>query len=94
MDKIESKKEHRKEQKEQIRIDSKFQNKEIQKKKGKKSEWRKAVVYTINKICAGENASKDTSEELQEPEPKDTMCGETKQISLHRIIKAHIYYSL
>ena len=26
-----------------------------------------AVVCMINKICAGENTSRDTSEELQEP---------------------------
>ena len=36
-------------------------------KKGRKNQSRRAVVCTINKICAGEKTSRDTTEELQEP---------------------------
>ena len=32
-----------------------------------KTEWYIAVVCTINKICIGENTSRDTSEEPQKP---------------------------
>ena len=32
-----------------------------------------AVVCTINKICAGKNTSRDTSEELQEPQENKHM---------------------
>ena len=42
--------------------------KEIEKREERKNEWRIAVVCTINKICAGENASRDTSEEQEEPQ--------------------------
>ena len=37
-------------------------------KKYKKTEWRITIVCTMNKIYAGENTSRDTSEELQEPQ--------------------------
>ena len=43
----------------------KFQGEE---KQERKNEWRIAVVCTINKICAGENTSRNTSEEPQEPQ--------------------------
>ena len=48
-------------------------------KKGrKKKEWRIAVVFTISKICAGENTSRDNSEELQDKESARfcSACGE------------------
>ena len=55
MEKIESRKEHRKEKKEQITTDFEIldwiNTEEVEKQK---TEWRIAVVCTINKICAGE----------------------------------------
>ena len=42
--------------------------KKNRKKGRKKNQWRIAVVCTINKICAGEKTSRDTSEEPQEPQ--------------------------
>ena len=44
--------------------------KKNRKKGRKKNEWRIALFCTINKICAGENTSRDTSEEPQEPHPE------------------------
>ena len=44
----------------------------VKKKGRKKKKWRIAVVCKINKIYAGENTSRDTSEEPQEPqEPQE-----------------------
>ena len=62
------------------KIDGK-RGEEKRKKRRKKKEWRIAVVFTINKICAGENTSTDTSEEPQELQDKESArfcsaCGE------------------
>ena len=65
MNKIDCSKEHRKEQEEQIKTDFKFQN-EVMEKEDKNSDVYLAVVCTIDKICAGENTSRDKSEESQE----------------------------
>ena len=40
----------------------------MEKTEERKNQWRIAVVCTINKICAGEKTSRDTSEEPQEPQ--------------------------
>ena len=39
----------------------------VEKKEERKNEWHIAFVCTLNKICAGENTSRDTSKEPQEP---------------------------
>ena len=41
---------------------------EKNRKRGERTERHIAVVNMINKICAGENTSRDTSEEPQEPQ--------------------------
>ena len=42
-----------------------FDEKKIEKRKERINEWRITVVCTINKICAGDNTSRDTREELK-----------------------------
>ena len=68
MNKIESRKEHRKERKELIKTD--FRMKKNRKRGERKTERRIAVVCTINKICAGENTTRTTSKGPQEPQEK------------------------
>ena len=57
-----------------------------------------AVVCTINKICAGENTSRDTSisKELQEPQPHDICAGEISsgEMNLHRNLDLVVHLTL
>ena len=86
MDKIDCRKDHRKEQKEQITTDFKFHN-EITEKEEKEKQWRIAVVCTISKICAGENTSRDKSEEPQEPQQSKMAEVEDDIKTAHEVCK-------
>ena len=61
----------------------KFQGEE---KQERKNEWRIAVVCTINKICAGENTSRNTSEEPQEPQNQNYVSFVLKIVFLKNFI--------
>ena len=61
----------------------KFQGEE---KQERKNEWRIAVVCTISKICAGENTSRNTSEEPQEPQNQNYVSFVLKIVFLKNFI--------